>query len=261
MISALVKSLSKVCTLSTWQRPHSCGSASSPVARAWRRSSCARGSAGTASWRRSGRRAATGSTRTTTSGGCGACASCSRPASRRRRRPGRRRPSLELRTARCRRTEPRPPSCAGRSSSSMTPARMPRSTASSPTTPPAPCLPTSCCRSCTSSGQGGSGARSRSRRSTSHQICSAAGCSGWRITFLGADTPSDTIVDSVRRLEPEALVLAVTDSARLDGVAETAARLGDMRTAVWTGGAGAAEVDGARVLAGSPLDAAEQVAA
>ena len=84
---------------------------------------------------------------------------------------------------------------------------------------------------------------------------------GWRITFLGADTPPDTIVDIVRRLEPEALVLAVTDSARLDGVAETAARLGDMRTAVWTGGAGAAEVDGARVLAGSPLDAAEQVAA
>ena len=45
---------------------------------------------------------------------------------------------------------------------------------------------------------------------------------GWRITFLGADTPPDTIVDTVRRLEPEALVLAVTDSARLGGVAETA---------------------------------------
>ena len=83
---------------------------------------------------------------------------------------------------------------------------------------------------------------------------------GWRITFLGADTPPDTLVETVRRLEPEALVLAVTDSARLDGVAATAARLGDTRTAVWAGGAGAAEVDGARVLAGSPLDAAEQVA-
>ena len=46
---------------------------------------------------------------------------------------------------------------------------------------------------------------------------------GWRITFLGADTPPDTVVETVRRLEPEALVLAVTDSARLDGVAETAA--------------------------------------
>ena len=58
----------------------------------------------------------------------------------------------------------------------------------------------------------------------------------------------------------EALVLAVTDAARLGGVAETAARLGDMRTAVWIGGAGAADVDGAGVLAGSPLEAAEQVA-
>ncbi len=83
---------------------------------------------------------------------------------------------------------------------------------------------------------------------------------GWRITFLGADTPPETVVETVRRLEPEALVLAVTDAARLDGVVETAARLADTRTAVWIGGAGAAEVDGASVLIGSPLDAAEQVA-
>jgi len=83
---------------------------------------------------------------------------------------------------------------------------------------------------------------------------------GWRITFLGADTPPDTLVETVRRLEPEALVLAVTDAARLDGVAETAARINSAHTAVWIGGAGAAEVDGARVLSGSPLDAAEQVA-
>jgi DNA-binding transcriptional MerR regulator len=83
---------------------------------------------------------------------------------------------------------------------------------------------------------------------------------GWRITFLGADTPPDTLVETVLRLEPDALVVAVTDAARLDGVAETAARLGETRTAIWIGGAGAAEVDGARVLSGSPLDAAEQVA-
>jgi DNA-binding transcriptional MerR regulator len=83
---------------------------------------------------------------------------------------------------------------------------------------------------------------------------------GWRITFLGADTPPDTVVETVRRLGPDALVLAVTDAERLDGVAESAAGLGETRTAVWIGGAGAAEVDGARVLIGSPLDAAEQVA-
>jgi MerR family transcriptional regulator, light-induced transcriptional regulator len=82
---------------------------------------------------------------------------------------------------------------------------------------------------------------------------------GWRITFLGADTPLDTIVETVERLEPEALVLAVTDSARLDGVADTVSRLRDAGTAVWVGGAGARAVDGALVLDGSALEAAEQV--
>jgi MerR family transcriptional regulator, light-induced transcriptional regulator len=82
---------------------------------------------------------------------------------------------------------------------------------------------------------------------------------GWRITFLGADTPLDTIVETVERLEPEALVLAVTDSARLEGVADTVGRLRDAGTAVWVGGAGARAVDGALVLDGSALEAAEQV--
>lgn len=83
---------------------------------------------------------------------------------------------------------------------------------------------------------------------------------GWRITFLGADTPPDTIDETVRRLEPRALVLAVTDAARLAGVAETAARLDGAGTAIWVGGAGAGEVDGAAALGGSPLEAAEQLA-
>ena len=82
---------------------------------------------------------------------------------------------------------------------------------------------------------------------------------GWRITFLGADTPLDTIVETVERLEPEALVLAVTDSARLEGVADTVGRLRDVGTAVWVGGAGARALDGAVVLEGSALEAAEQV--
>ena len=82
---------------------------------------------------------------------------------------------------------------------------------------------------------------------------------GWRITFLGADTPLDTIVETVERLEPEALVLAVTDAARLEGVADTVSRLRDAETAVWVGGAGARAVDGALVLDGSALEAAEQV--
>jgi len=82
---------------------------------------------------------------------------------------------------------------------------------------------------------------------------------GWRITFLGADTPPDTIVETVERLGPEALVLAVTDSARLEGLAEAVGRLHDAGTAVWVGGAGAQALDGALVLEGSALEAAEQV--
>jgi methanogenic corrinoid protein MtbC1 len=84
---------------------------------------------------------------------------------------------------------------------------------------------------------------------------------GWRITFLGADTPPDTLDETVRRLQPQALVLAVTDGARLPGVAETASRLRGVGTAIWIGGAGAGEVEGAQVLDGSPLEAAQQVTA
>jgi DNA-binding transcriptional MerR regulator/methylmalonyl-CoA mutase cobalamin-binding subunit len=83
---------------------------------------------------------------------------------------------------------------------------------------------------------------------------------GWRITFLGADTPSDTIVETVRRIAPEALVLSVTDRSRLEVVAEAVAELAGATT-VWVGGAGAAEVANARLLDASPLAAAAAVAA
>ncbi len=83
---------------------------------------------------------------------------------------------------------------------------------------------------------------------------------GWRITFLGADTPSDTLVETVRRIGPEALVLAVADRARLGSVAEAVATLAGATT-VWVGGAGAAQVADARLLDESPLVAAAEVAA
>jgi DNA-binding transcriptional MerR regulator len=83
---------------------------------------------------------------------------------------------------------------------------------------------------------------------------------GWRITFLGADTPPDTLVETVRRLAPEALVFAVADPARLGGVAETVAALDGVATTVWIGGAGAEQLDGVERLEGSPLEAAAQVA-
>ncbi|MGZ8783826.1 MAG: MerR family transcriptional regulator [Gaiellaceae bacterium] len=83
---------------------------------------------------------------------------------------------------------------------------------------------------------------------------------GWRITFLGGDTPADTIVETVRRLEAEALVVAVVDPAGLGAVGATATAL-DGRVRVWLGGAGAAALPGTRVLDASPLAAAAIVAA
>jgi DNA-binding transcriptional MerR regulator len=38
---------------------------------------------------------------------------------------------------------------------------------------------------------------------------------GWHVTFLGADTPTATIEETVRRLRPALVVLAVSDPARI----------------------------------------------
>lgn len=83
---------------------------------------------------------------------------------------------------------------------------------------------------------------------------------GWRITFLGADSPPETVVDTVRRVAPAAVVLAVADPARLEGVKRMAAELVDLSATVWVGGAGAEPVAGAQLLAGSPFEAAALVA-
>ena len=83
---------------------------------------------------------------------------------------------------------------------------------------------------------------------------------GWRITFLGADTPLESLVETVHALAPEALVLAVIDPERLATVAEALAGLAGTTT-IWVGGAGAAELGAARLLDASPLAAAARVAA
>ena len=70
---------------------------------------------------------------------------------------------------------------------------------------------------------------------------------GWRITFLGADTPLDTLGETVRRLVPEAVVLAVADPERLEAVTDGLQRLA-AETTLWLGGAGARETPGARLL-------------
>lgn len=87
---------------------------------------------------------------------------------------------------------------------------------------------------------------------------------GWRITFLGGDTPGDTLAETVADLAPAAVVLAAADAAPLEASADSLRELSGT-PAVWIGGAGARRDlvtrAGARLLEGSPVAAAERVAA
>jgi MerR family transcriptional regulator, light-induced transcriptional regulator len=86
---------------------------------------------------------------------------------------------------------------------------------------------------------------------------------GWRITFLGGDTPAETLARTVADLAPAAVVLAAADAVPLEASADSLRELSGT-AAVWIGGAGAREDlvtrAGARLLEGSPVAAAERVA-
>src|SRR3954447_16674381 len=61
---------------------------------------------------------------------------------------------------------------------------------------------------------------------------------GWRITYLGQDTPVDTLVQTVAALEPAALVLASTDARTMARVVNQLAAIPDS-TKLYVGGRGA----------------------
>lgn len=86
---------------------------------------------------------------------------------------------------------------------------------------------------------------------------------GWRITYLGPDTPVGTVDEAAVRLDPALVVLAALESDHFLRAAESIERLGVSRD-VALGGAGAdqrlAERLGARLLPGGPIEAAAAVA-
>jgi DNA-binding transcriptional MerR regulator len=85
---------------------------------------------------------------------------------------------------------------------------------------------------------------------------------GWRITYLGADTPVSTLLDTARASLPSLVVLAVTDAARArDHATELRSLAAIVPLAVggWITPADA-RLLGARVLEGDPLEAARTVA-
>ena len=86
---------------------------------------------------------------------------------------------------------------------------------------------------------------------------------GWRITYLGPDTPIDSLENPARTLEPAAVVIAVTNPERLAGT-EASLRKVARNVPLWIAGAGASpkvtEKAGARHLDADPLGGADLVA-
>lgn len=84
---------------------------------------------------------------------------------------------------------------------------------------------------------------------------------GWRITYLGQDTPSATLLGTVAALKPEALVVAATMPGSLSQLAAELATV-PATTHVFVGGRGAddAVLPVAAKLASNPADAAREVA-
>ena len=86
---------------------------------------------------------------------------------------------------------------------------------------------------------------------------------GWRITFLGADTPVDTIAKTAAALQPAAVVVSATQAGTLEASADELASARGLP--LWVGGAGAspelAQRCGARLLDAGPLEEAARLAA
>lgn len=86
---------------------------------------------------------------------------------------------------------------------------------------------------------------------------------GWRITFLGPDTPVETIAKTAAALEPAAVVVSATQAGALEAFADELASARGLP--LWVGGAGAtpelARRCGAQLLDAGPLEEAARLAA
>ncbi|MEP7112102.1 MAG: MerR family transcriptional regulator [Ilumatobacteraceae bacterium] len=84
--------------------------------------------------------------------------------------------------------------------------------------------------------------------------------SGWRVDYLGADTPIEELVTVAHRIHPDLIVLAAVTVDRFSGIVPELIHLADT-TQVALAGAGAtqgvADEVGARLLTGDPVTAAQ----
>lgn len=85
---------------------------------------------------------------------------------------------------------------------------------------------------------------------------------GWRITYLGANTPFDTLETTVRALDPALVVLAVSDPERLTEHAERIRSLAETAPVAIGGAVDVTDVQGldVRLLEGDVASAARSVA-
>jgi DNA-binding transcriptional MerR regulator len=84
---------------------------------------------------------------------------------------------------------------------------------------------------------------------------------GWRVQFLGANTPIDEVIDSARRSPPALVVVAATVPERLTAIGHQLAQLATVAPLALAGaGATPAMADtlGARLLTGDPVTSAQQ---
>ena len=87
---------------------------------------------------------------------------------------------------------------------------------------------------------------------------------GWRIVYLGPDTPIETVEDACRRLEPSLVVLSAVTRERVRPVVEQLRGLGARRRLALGGAAaasGVVESDGVLLLTGDPISEATRVTA
>ena len=86
---------------------------------------------------------------------------------------------------------------------------------------------------------------------------------GWRITYLGPDTPLRSVAETADALEPEIVVVLAIVSPALSGEREALEALAAARPLALAGsaaGEGLARATGARWLAGDPVTEADRIA-
>ena len=79
---------------------------------------------------------------------------------------------------------------------------------------------------------------------------------GWRITYLGPDTPVESLVDTAGRLEPDLVVVAATSKRRLTPLVDALTALSRTTRVAVAGSGAAAGVDGLQTLSEDPVTAA-----